>query len=67
MIEGNVTKNKKSIRHLKNYYMFLINDAESIFHDKPIQKYLQKQEYEQSGSKCNKWRSFIKTVFLGET
>ena len=36
MIEGDVTKNKKSIGNLKGDSVFLINNVESTLHDKPI-------------------------------
>ena len=61
MIEADVTKNKKIVK-LKDYYVFLLNDAESTFHDKPIYINMQKRKYEKYVSECKKWRSLIKTV-----
>ena len=43
--------------------MFLLNDAEIAFHDKPIEKYVEKKEYEYAVSEYNKRKSLIKTVF----
>ena len=42
--------------------MFLLNEAEINFHDKPIEKYTDKQKYEQAISEYKKWSSFIKIV-----
>ena len=36
MIEEDVTKNKNLIGKLKDYSVFLLNDVESNFCDKPI-------------------------------
>ena len=46
--------------------MFILNDVESILHDKPIEKYTEKQKYEKFVSECKKWRSLIKIV-IGRT
>ena len=43
--------------------MFLLNNVESNFNDKTIEK-IEKRDYEQSVSGCKKWCSFIKT-FVG--
>ena len=37
MIEGDVTKRNKSIGQFKDDSVFLLNDVESNFHDKPIE------------------------------
>ena len=42
--------------------MLLLNDAESTFHDKPIETYIEKKKYEQAVRECHKWCSLIKTV-----
>ena len=42
MIEGYVTKNKESIGHLKYDSVFLLNDVESTFRNKNIEKYIDK-------------------------
>ena len=63
IIEGDATtKNNKSIEHIKDYSVFLLNHVKSTFHDKPMEKYTEKRKYKQSVSECNKWRSLIKTV-----
>ena len=36
MIKGDETKNNKSIGQFKDDFLFLLNYAESTFHDKPI-------------------------------
>ena len=41
---------------------FQLYEVESTFHDKPIEKYMDKQKYEQAVSECKKCRSLIKTV-----
>ena len=47
---------------MKNDYVFLLNDVESNFNDKPIEIYMEKRRYEQAVSECTKWRIFIKIV-----
>ena len=47
---------------MKDDSVLLLNEVESKFHDKPIEKYMEKREYEQAVSECKKWRSSIKTV-----
>ena len=47
MIEGDVTKNKETIAHLKYYYIILLNDVVRTQHDRPIEKYAENQIYEQ--------------------
>ena len=42
--------------------MLLLNDVEITLHDKPTEIYMEKREYEQAVSECNKWCSLIKTV-----
>ena len=56
---GDVTKNKESNGKFKDDYMFLLNEVKSNFHDKPREKYTDKQKYEQEVSECKKWRSLI--------
>ena len=55
----------KTIGKLKDDSMFLLNYAESILHDKPIEKDTEKHKYEQSISIFKKQRSFIKIVVGG--
>ena len=42
--------------------MILLNGAEITLHNKPKEKYLEKQKYEQAVSEYKKWLSLIKTV-----
>ena len=42
--------------------MFLLNDTEITFHDKPIEKDMEKREYEQYVRECKKWRSLITAI-----
>ena len=39
IIEVDVTIQNKTIRKLKDDYVFLFNDMETTFHDKPMVKY----------------------------
>ena len=71
MIKADVTK---KIGILKDDSVFLLNNVESDFHNKPIYKYMEKRKYEQAVSEGKKWRSLIQTVvgrnitvFLKET
>ena len=57
-------KKQKSIGQLKDDSVFLLNDVESTLHDKPIEKYIENQKYEQAVDECNKWRILIKTVVV---
>ena len=66
MIEVYLRKNKGSIGQLKDDSVFLLNEVESNFHEKPIKEYTEKHKYEQSISGYNKWRILIKHC-LGET
>ena len=50
MVEGSETKNKESIGKFKDDGVFLLNDVESNFHDKPIEICMEKQKYEQADS-----------------
>ena len=59
MIEG-YAKINKSTGKLRDYSVFPLNDVESTFNDKPIEKYMEKRKYEQAVSECKKWRSLIK-------
>ena len=53
---------KQYIGQLKDDSTFLLNEVESNFNDKPIEKYKEKQRYEQAVSECKKWYSLIKIV-----
>ena len=44
---------------MKDDSVFLLNDVEITFHDKSIEKYIEKWKYEQSISECKKFRSSI--------
>ena len=44
MIEADATKDKESIRKLKDDSMFILNDLESTFYDKPTEKHTEKQK-----------------------
>ena len=61
MIEWDVTK-QNSIGKWKDDSVFLLNDVESTFHYKLIEKYMEKHKYKQSVSECKKWGSLIKAV-----
>ena len=61
MIEADVKK-QKTIRTFKYDSVVLLNYVKTIFHDKPIQKYMEKRKYEQAVSECKKWSILIKTV-----
>ena len=63
IIEVYVTRNKEPIGKMKDNSVFLLNDAEIAFHYKPIEKYVEKQEYEYAVSEYIKWKILIKTVF----
>ena len=55
-------RQKKSIGKLKDDSVFPLNDVESTLHDKPIEKYMDKQKYEKYVSECKNCHSLIKTV-----
>ena len=62
MIEASATKNKDTIGKLKDDSVFLFYHAESSFHDKLIEIYMEKLKNEQAISECKRWNSFIKAV-----
>ena len=62
IIEVDVTIQNKTIRKLKDDYLFLFNDMETTFYDKPMVKYIEKPKYEQAVGELKKWRSWIQIV-----
>ena len=50
---------------MKDDSLFLLNEVEINLHDKPIEEYMDKHEYEQAVSQCKKCRSLNKTVVGG--
>ena len=45
---------------MKDDYVFLLNDVESDLHDKPTDKDVEKQKYEQAVSECKKDAVWLK-------
>ena len=48
---------------MKDDSVFLLNDVKIHFHDKPMEKYMEKRKCEQAFRECKKWRILIKTFF----
>ena len=47
---------------MEDDFVFIFNDVESTFRDKPKETIMEKRKYEQEVSECHKWLSLIKPV-----